>query len=156
MKDCYEEIHRLLHSESYSTVLSMLCSKNGREINSPYDNDLNHGWYIVGDIYYKNENYELAVSAFKKAIQHREDDSEAYFALSNSYSELGMPDKAEHSLRKAITFKRKNVYVYNLANSLFDQGKYLEAIKLYGDVSGDDDELYSMAQKNLHLAKRKI
>lgn len=133
----------------------MLDDKKNR-IKSPYDSDLNHAWYIVGDIYFENGNYESAIHAFKQALTAWPMDKDAMLALANSYSEIVMPDKAEKVLRDALKLDPKNpLLLYNLANSLFDQGNYQDSIILYEKIEKKDDEVYELAQKNIKRAKYK-
>jgi tetratricopeptide (TPR) repeat protein len=156
MKDCFSKLYPLIKSKKYKEVLRLVCTEDGKNINSPYDSDINHSWYIIGDIHYKTENYDLAISAFKKAVSVREDDDEALLAIANCYSNQGKIQLAEKFLRKAITLKPKESYLYNLGNALYDQSKYQEAIDLYKSISEEDTELHELAKKNIEHAKKKL
>ena len=156
MTDIFEEIHDLSRQNSYQKVIEKLLANNGQSIRSPYDSDLNHAWYLIGDAYYRLGNLEFAVSAFKKAIQQWADDKDAILALSNCYSELNSLSDAENVLRTAIQkWPGDGYYWYNLGNSLFDQRKYEESIAAYQNVVGDE-ELTSMAKSNIEAAKNKL
>jgi len=68
---------------------------------------------------------------------------------------INLTAQLEKYLRSAIAIEPKQVYVYNLANSLYDQGMFNEALKLYKTITNEDSELHRMAQKNSTLAKKK-
>ena len=68
MKDCFEDIHVLLKNKMYIDVINLVFDKKLNRINKPYDFDLNHAWYIVGDIFFKTQKYNSAISCFKKAL----------------------------------------------------------------------------------------
>lgn len=154
MKDIFDDIHRLLKKAEYEKALGELLASDGGKINSPYDQDLNHAWYTVGDAFYKLEQFEDAIAAFRKALENWPEDKEAALALSNSYSENKMPKEAELALKSFLEKNPANeTLIYNLANALFDQEKWDEAIPLYTSIKRDT-ELYGLAQKNLKMAKK--
>jgi len=68
MKDIFERIHELLRKSEYRIALDSLLTNNHKSIKSPYDSDVNHAWYLVGDTYYLLGDFQHAVSAFKKAL----------------------------------------------------------------------------------------
>lgn len=157
MKDCFSAIHDLLREKKYMQVLSMLFNRQISNIESPYDSDLNHAWYIVGDIFFKQGEYEQAVSSFKKALDDWPDDVDAMLALSNCYSELNMPKKSEEVLLKAKKISPMNMsIIYNLGNSFFDQKMYQQAINMYNIVESTDENLQSLATKNIKRAEEKL
>lgn len=150
----FDELHILLREGEYDQVVLLLLG-SGKNINSPYDQDKNHAWYLLGDVYYLQEKYEDAVSAFKHSIGDRQDDVEAMLALANCYSEMELPDKAEKALREAMKYSPSDSSViYNLANSLFDQGEYKKAIEIYEKIPSRDQEISELAQKNISHAKK--
>ncbi len=155
MKGCFDHIHEMLNNKNYGQVLGILLNPELTKIEEPYRSDLNHAWYIVGDIFYRLEKYEQAISAFKKSLDDRPDDVEAIMALANSYSEANMPEKAEEILRKGKEIDPDNSAItYNLANSLFDQGEYCRAIDFYRAINMSDGEIYGLAQKNIKRVKK--
>ncbi|WPD24576.1 MAG: tetratricopeptide repeat protein [Candidatus Electrothrix scaldis] len=153
--DCYRAVHRLLRKCEYDKVLKLIYDRENHSLNEPYSDDSNHGWYIVGDICFKKSDYKLAIKAFKNALTQRKDDSEALMALANCYAEIGKPQKAERYLRESIRIKPLKAYVYNLANALFDQGKFRDAIEMYEAILYQNKQLDDLARKNLKLAKKK-
>lgn len=153
MKNIFEKVHQLSREGKCNDMIDILLSGNGTTIKSPYDKDLNHAWYLVGDAYYRQGKFQFAISAFKRAIEDYPEDKEAILALANSYSESNLPEKAEIALRDGLRkWPNNEQYIYNLANALFDQKKYQEAISLYKSLT-DQSELAVLAKRNIKSAK---
>jgi len=117
--------------------------------------DLNHQAYKEGCQYYEEGNYNKAKNAFTESLEYWQQDSHAWWALGNCYDQLDNPIKAEESFRKALKYaapKKQPDILFNLANSLFDQAKFDEAIECYGKVSSQSS-IYQTAQRNMELAK---
>lgn len=51
--DVFEEIHVLLKQGHLEEALCKLYNSRNDTIKPPYDDDLNHAWYAVGDIYFR-------------------------------------------------------------------------------------------------------
>jgi len=158
--DPFKEIYKLLKTGKSAAALKIIYDENSGQINKLYSADLNHAWYVVGDIFFKLEKYEDALKAFKKSIRNRKDDWQALWAIGNCYSEIGRPVFTERYIRKALLYvdrnKRQDLN-YNLGNALFDQGKYLESIKEYNKVKrSKNGGLRKLANKNYRHAKRKV
>ncbi|MFZ6769982.1 hypothetical protein ACO0LM_23250 [Undibacterium sp. Di26W] len=157
MSDVFDEIHLLLKKKAYDEALQLLLDSNTNNVQSRYDVDANHAWYIIGDIFYKKAEYGLATDAFKKALAHWPNDLDAMIAVGNCYSENEMLNEAENFLRESKKlFPASSTITYNLANSLFDQGKYLAAIKMYETISSEDEIIFNSSQKNIVKAKKKL
>lgn len=153
-KDCFEEIHHLVRDKSYDEVIRLLINSKDNEINFPYKEDLNHSWYIIGCIFYERLDYDSAISAFQNSLEDWPEDAEAIIALANAYSQINDPKKAGNLLTDGLNkMPNDERLIYNLANALFDQAKYIESIKLYEKISSSNHLIYSRAQKNLSLAK---
>lgn len=158
MKDKFEYLHALLEKGNFSDVLKALLNERGR-INEPYDDDLNHAWYIAGDVYYQSGDLRKSLNAFKKALTNRTDDIEAMWAIAECYSDLGSPSEAESYIRKALSILPERCeLIYNLGNALFDQKEYVEAIECYRKVMSTtkNGELAEQAQKNYDSAMKRI
>ncbi|MEP9317393.1 tetratricopeptide repeat protein [Pseudomonas sp. LABIM340] len=154
MTDPFVEIHELLRSKNYDAALNRIYNKNTHSISEEFKKDENHAWYIAGDIFFKSSNYEMAIHSFKKALESRIDDIEAYRALANSYSAIGAPEKSCDQLKIALQFAPNDPALnYNLGNALFDIGDYKQAIKAYEKVPQDQGEIYTLAQKNIKTSK---
>lgn len=154
MKDPFIEIHRLLKEKQYSEILHTIL-RSDNELREPYDQDENHAWYIIGDIFYKQENYKDAIHSFKKAIESRKDDVEAYLALGNCYSAENDFSKSAYYCNEGLKFSPHNSSLhYNLGNALFDLKDYEKAISAYQKVNIEDVEIYELAQKNIKRAEK--
>ena len=156
MSDIFNQIHRLSKQGEYDRALDLLLDKSGGRINAPYDEDLNHAWYVAGDLYHKKGDFQTAAKAFDKAVADRPDDPEALLALANCYFELEMPGVAERYLRIALRHSDDIGLIYNLGNALFDQGRYDEALVEYRRVPPDAGEIYEMAQRNIAVARERL
>jgi tetratricopeptide (TPR) repeat protein len=154
MPDPFDEIYRLSRAGKYDAALAKLIDEDGAQLMSPYGEDLNHGWYVAGGLYYKKGNFEAAARAFDRSVADRPDDHEALMALANCYFEIKMPGLSEKYLRIALKYKESAGLLYNLGNALFDQEKYAQAIEFYQRVSEDSGEIFGLARKNIRKAKK--
>lgn len=158
--DPFDEISKLLRSSRRNIVLSMLLNAETGRIKKPYISDLNHAWYIVGSILYKQQcAYTGALSAFKKSYRHWKGDVAAIRAIGNCYSDLGNPKMAKYYFEKARTvggkkYKDIDIVTYNLGNAYFDMGKYRDAVKQYKKVGKRDKRLFKLACSNIKKAEK--
>ena len=116
--------------------------------------DPNHVAYLKGDNLWKKGCFKEAAQCFLVALAEWPEDYQAYWALGNCYSELGKPRKAEQSFRQAIALcpnADKITLLFNLANTLFDQKRYVSAIKLYSEIP-TAHPLSIKAKRNVFLA----
>ncbi len=146
--DPFGAVHALL-KDNPAGVLEQLLDPATRSIKEPYRVDLNHAWYVVGDIYFQQGEFSRALDSFQKSLHDRPDDVEAMMAAANCASELGEAALSEKYLRAALIRSENAALLYNLGNALFDQGKFGEALCYFKRVSPSDAELYPMAQRNL-------
>lgn len=153
--DEFNKVHELINDGLHDEALNLLYNKSLQHLNEDYLSDENHAWYLIGNIYYKKKKYKKSVVAFKKSILSRSDDVEAMWALGNCYMDLELPEKAETILCDALKISDKQEIIYNYANSLFDQEKYNEAVKIYNKISKENNEIYELAQKNINHIKNK-
>lgn len=120
--------------------------------------DLNHEAYGEGCKHYNNKDFNRAKNSFEIALEYWPLDPQALMALGNCFDELNKPSRAEKCYRKSLKYSaEKDIpsVLYNLGNSLFDQGKMAEAIECYSKISGQN-EVYSSAQRNSKLAHESI
>lgn len=156
-RDVFEEIHALLKQGHLKKALCNLYNSRNDTIKPPYNHDLNHAWYLVGDIYFRNKIFKLAVIAFKHALDDWQEDGDAYLAIGNCFDELCEFSSAEYHFRKALEINPKcEKSMYNLGNMLFDQEKYKEAIECYEKVVNRDTAVEKRSYKNLKLAKSRL
>ena len=153
----FEVIHVLLTQGHLEEALRILYNSRNDTIKPPYDHDLNHAWYVVGDIYFRNKDFKRAVHAFKHSLDAWQEDSDAYLAIGNCYDELCEYTAAEDHFRKALEINPKcERSMFNLGNMLFDQEKYQEAIECYKEVVNSDTVVGKRSYKNIKLAKSRL
>lgn len=153
-EDLFDEIHQLLRKGRSQQALGLLTDADQTAIYPHYRFDLNHAWYLVGDIEFRRKNYKRAATAFRASLADRPDDVEAMMALANCYSEMGMPEYVEELLSRAIDAAPENSAIaFNLANSYFDQGKYRSALELFEKIAGTGGELAWRAKKSARRAR---
>ncbi|SRR6266581_1858216 len=157
MHDPFESIHKLLKQRKLTLALRFLLGSKHR-VETQYRGDVNHAWYLAGDIYQKKRNYRRAIAAFKKAFQNRKEDFEALWAIGDCYSDIGRPVMAERYYRKALQFSKHDAAIrFNLGNALFDQGRYREAISVYKSIDeSTNSKVHKLAHKNLRSALTRL
>jgi Flp pilus assembly protein TadD len=124
----------------------------------PSASDLNHEAYKAGCALFRDGNFTKAKLAFEEALTYWPKDAQAWMALGNCQDELGKPERAEECLRRALQYggdKDLDAIRFNLANSLLDQKRFVEAIELYQGIPSESD-VFAKAQRNLSLAQRNL
>jgi tetratricopeptide (TPR) repeat protein len=159
-KDPFIRIHALLRQGKLSTAFSLLLDANTKRINGAFRFDRNHAWYCVGDILYRQDQFDEAKNAFKRSIRICPDDAQGLMAIGDCYDELKKPKFAERYYRRALSLStrdktgdRRYAITLNLANSLFDQGRMAEAIKFYKKLTEAPATIKHRAKSNLALAR---
>ncbi len=156
MSTPYEQIHDWLRAEKFDDVLSAMLGDE-HKLNPPFDQDANHGWYIVGDIFFRHGNFKNALAAFESALEVYPEDVEAMWALADCHSRMKNFGRAEHFLKEALKSDPDNPnLLYNLGNALFDQRKFAEAIAVYKSVNTDDDDLANKVKQNIEVAEAQL
>lgn len=157
MVDAFGPIYKLIRAHRYDEALALLLRPDATKLERRFRSDVNHAWYLVGDIYFKKGRFKDALIAFKKALRTKPDDYQALWAIGNCYSEIEMPAIAERYFRRALTYKpAEKGLIYNLGNALLDQGKFSEALRSFNEVCEKDKTLYRLAQKNATVAKKAL
>jgi tetratricopeptide (TPR) repeat protein len=151
--DPFAEIYRLAGDGALDAALGKLLDETGARLVPPFDEDLNHAWYVVGDLYFKKGDFAAAARAFDRSVADRPDDPEALMALANCYSEMDSPRLAERYLRLALKYSDNVSIVLNLGNALFDQEKYREAIEIYKNIPVSSGDIFRSAQMNIRRAE---
>lgn len=162
VKDPFVRVHSLMKQGRLSTALRMLLNSETNMINDAFRLDKNHAWYCVGDIFFRQKNFEAAKNAFKRSVDYRPDDEDALEAVGNCYDELKRPKLAERYFRRALDVSTHTIkaseraaITFNLANALFDQGRLDEAIELYKQLTTGHVSIRKSAKKNLALAENR-
>ncbi len=158
--DPFVKVEKLIKSSKYCEVLLILLGDKKNRILSPYNSDLNHAWYLVGCVFYKQEKFYDALLAFKRSYRHWKKDVSVIRAIGNCYSELKNPKVAKYYFIKARTmgggsYKGLDILNYNLGNAYFDMKKYGLAISEYKKVRKSDKKTYCLAKKNIDHAKKR-
>jgi tetratricopeptide (TPR) repeat protein len=117
--------------------------------------DPNHAAYVKGDALWKQGRFKEAARFFLVAVEEWPEDYQALWALGNCYTELKKPRKAEDAFCRAIEACAgvdRYELMFNLANALFDQKRFAEALALYLEIP-TGHRLAQKAKRNATLAK---
>ena len=157
MSDTFDKLHTVIRRGRANDALRMLFDKTGRKIRKPYTDDLNHAWYLVGDILYDKRDYQKAVMAFKKSTRSRPEDYQALWATAECYSEMKRPRIAVRYWEKAISIAgAKDELVFNLGNAFFDLSEFKKAISCYDKVAKRSKVIHKMAENNKLRARKML
>lgn len=161
MGNQFEHIHFMLKGAKkgefqYEDILELIFNEIEWKVNYPFDANRNHAWYIIGDIYFKLQEYKKAEKAFSASLEADPSDVSAMMALANCYSELQKPDLAGEMLNRALLLRPGDAdLLYNLGNTYFDEGAFGEALRAYGEIGDVDDEFRSMIDKNIKRCRQR-
>lgn len=112
--------------------------------------------YSAADALYRAGELKQARVLFLKALEIAPGDVDTRWALGSCLSELGRPYQAERYFRLARTraaFAARGDLLYNIANALFDQGRFRAAIRLYRRVPRHA-QAYPLARRNVLRCRR--
>lgn len=155
--DVFEKIHELVRHASFDEAIGLMLHGRTGQLQRQFRSDPNHAWYVLGDIFYKKQDFLAAISVFRKSLKTRPDDGQVMWAVGDCYSALGKAKLAERYYRKATSYLPDKIELtYNLGNALFDQGRYEDAVVLYEKIEQSTPDLYQLAQKNKKLALSRI
>lgn len=159
MSDIFEPLQENIYQGELQLALSKLLDFDLDNIRKPYNEDINHAWYLVGTIYFKLFDYSHSLQAFRAALKKDPKDYQAAHAIGSCYDQLERYKMAERFFRKALLLHGGNLVetTYDLGNSLLDQNKFSEAISEYKKVirnKKSDESLLRMAENNLAIAKK--
>lgn len=90
-------------------------------------------WYLYGDIFAQQANYDSAIVSYKNALKYKtRKPSNVYVALANSFDNKDQFDSAMIYYQKAISTNPKNANAYfQKGIALKNAGKIQEAIESY-------------------------
>ncbi len=155
--DVFESVHETINKGQLEIALREVLDMDLAKIRKPYTSDLNHAWYVVGNIYFELSDYSQSLRAFRSAFKS---DQQTAHAIGNCYTELGRYKMAERFFKKALSGNESNLeLIYNLGNSFLDQDKFVEAMNKYIKVINSknaDENLMIMAKENLAIAKKAL
>lgn len=119
---------------------------------------LNIEAYSDADRLFRSGRYRDALRLFQDAVHADPSDGLAHLALGNCWDALRKPKRAESSYRTAAELlpeAERSSAIYNLANALYDQGQYQEAVRLYRQVP-KGTTTWELARRNLALAVKHL
>jgi tetratricopeptide (TPR) repeat protein len=149
----FDLVHSLIRRRRYAIALGMLLNAGSGRIRVEFVWDRNHAWYCVGEIAFRQDNFVRAVNAFKNAFANGNTDVASLLAIGNCYDQMSRPALAERYFRRALALTPSRddaaTATYNLANALFDQRRYSEAMIFYKEVSRRRDEIGAKARRNM-------
>ena len=123
----------------------------------PFDQDVNHAWYVIADIHCRQGRFDSGKRAFERALIEWPEDVDALIGLANACSELEM---SELSLRTLIVAKKINPFdervSYNLANAHLDCEDHEEAVAIYERLISTGSALSVLARKNMTIALERM
>ncbi|MCW7541257.1 tetratricopeptide repeat protein [Aquabacterium sp. A7-Y] len=163
--DLFKAIHEQLKHQRFTPALELLLEPGGARLRRRYRSDANHAWYCVGDARSRLRDFAGARDAFRKALRIWPQDAEALFAIGTCYDELGKPKLAERCFRNCLSLMDangaprawlKDAALFNLANALFDQGKYRDAADLYKKLARKTGSMQAKARTNLAMAQARV
>ena len=141
----------------YARAVAQMLDVSSQKLHAEYKFDPNHSWYVIGDLYSKRNDFENALLAFRRALRSWTRDSQSLWAIGDCYSALEQHKFAERYYRRALEITPKNKeLIYNLANSLFDQQRYEDAISMYKSLGRCSANLRASASKNMKLALQRL
>jgi tetratricopeptide (TPR) repeat protein len=153
LKSAYESLRR----RRYTAAIDHLLIRASWCLKPIARQDGNHSWYVVGDIFWHQQKYQLALRAFQKAARCWPEDAEAQMAIGNCHAELNRPKLAERFFRRSLELAPSKTSVkFNLANALFDQAEFAGAIQIYRTIERSSSPLGANAKRNRLLAQRKL
>lgn len=123
-------------------------------IRAPFRCDLNHAWYLHGELLFRQGRWLDAIRAYRKAYTRDIRDWHALMAIANCYDEMRKPAMAARNLRQALSIEPRSAELqYNLGNALYDDGQWKEAIHLYRKAQHGVGKVKRLAHRNQKRAE---
>lgn len=98
------------------------------------DPDINDAYFALGNVYFKQRNFEAAIAAFAQALERKPDDSFCVINIANSYQMMGKSAEAEKFVIDYLKKGFSDSQLYFLLGTLcFNQQKYDDAIQYYSE-----------------------
>lgn len=104
-------------------------------------------YYLLGMVFYKEQRFEEAASAFQSCLKLQPDYSEAHSGLASAYEAMDSLEKAEEELKTAYTIDSNHDTCLKLAEIYFKQDKMNLALDYVQEAIQKDNQ--STAAYNL-------
>ncbi|MGI9350006.1 MAG: tetratricopeptide repeat protein [Rhizobiaceae bacterium] len=102
------------------------------------------------------QNYGLAEENFRKAVEVRSDNANAWLGLAASLDQLGRFDFADRAYKQLVQLERNNARVYNnIGYSHLLRGNYGKARQYFSRAQNIDPGLEEI-QGNIHLLEKTV
>jgi tetratricopeptide (TPR) repeat protein len=114
--------------------------------------------YSEADTLYRSGRLKEARALFVEALALWPGDSDTLWAIGSCFSELGDPWQAERCFRRALAVgqsKERGHLLYNIANALFDQKRFVSALHLYARVPRGSSA-FELATRNARLCRNRL
>lgn len=96
-------------------------------------------WYLLGDSYLQEKNYEMAIEPYERALTANKDIYEAYVNLAETYRYRG-------DYKKAISTLNRGIKVFD------NDGGFLVNLTWYNSLAGNNGEAIREGQKAIKVA----
>ena len=95
----------------------------------------------LGNAYFNNKQYDLAIKESKIMLQDDPDAWDAYFLLGNAFLGKKEFDKAVDEYQKALVLNPRSCLIYNNLGCAYEaQGKYVESLEAFNKALEIDQE----------------
>ncbi len=85
-------------------------------------------WFMLGNEYYRNRQFEQAIDSYKRALALKSDYDLVVINMANAYRQLGKDDEALVGYRRYLELDPKNAQIrYEAAQVLIDRGELADA-----------------------------
>ena len=149
----YSSLKELTEENNYDDVISegadILNDKDYARILSRNPQEEADIYYMIADSYFSQDDYNDAVTFYKKAVDLGTDNSDCYRDLAIAFARNGQTDEAEKIIAKAEQYGLGSADI-KLVDAEIDYGKenYEDAedeFRKAADLSGDDEDLHFRA-----------
>ncbi|MEM9332183.1 MAG: tetratricopeptide repeat protein [Pseudomonadota bacterium] len=118
--------------------------------------DQSKAFLAAGKEHFKDQNFGLAEENFRKAVEVRSDNANAWLGLAASLDQLGRFDFADRAYKQLVQLEKNNARVYNnIGYSHLLRGDYSKARQYFNRAQNIDPGLEEI-QGNIHLLEKTI
>jgi tetratricopeptide (TPR) repeat protein len=154
----FDDIHAFLRDQKPRKALRRLLTPDGA-LRAGFE-DKNHAWYCAGCALFELGNYAEARNAFSRALREDCSDVQCLLAIGNCYEAERKPKLAEMAFRSGLSTNPDRTteakLKLNLANSLFDQRRDIEALSLYKGLTRRRDVVGDRARASIVRVRKRL